>query len=300
MSAAPTAAWLGDALAARLDAAAAAWLEGARAELGAGADPGRTCALVSLAARRVPRGPLAPTAAERGRAAELLEGWDPERWSLSDAARAALVLAHPGLAGEGGPELVEELFRYADVGELVALYRALAHLPEPGRFAWRAREGARTNMRSVFEAACCDTPYPWRWFDDLAWRQALLKALFVGAPLARVFGVDRRLSPELARMALDYADERRSAGRAVPPELWVCLGPHGGPRGLASLERELDAGDAVARAGAALGLARAGELERLRARAQAETDPMARATMAAALAGRHDASAFRDLAPEPS
>ena len=52
----------------------------------------------------------------------------------------------------------------------------------------------------------------------------LLKALFVGAPLWRVYGLDKRIDAELARMALDLADERCSAHREVQPELWLCLG----------------------------------------------------------------------------
>ena len=56
-----------------------------------------------------------------------------------------------------------------------------------------------------FASSCpdrCDTPYPLQHFDNLAWRQALIKAIFIGAPLWRIHGLDQRLSPELARMAL--------------------------------------------------------------------------------------------------
>jgi hypothetical protein len=43
-------------------------------------------------------------------------------------------------------------------------------------------------------------------------------------PLARVIGLDERRSPELARMARDYAAERRAAGRTVPDDLAHILG----------------------------------------------------------------------------
>jgi hypothetical protein len=52
-----------------------------------------------------------------------------------------------------------------------------------------------------------------------------------------VHGLDERLSGELARMALDLADERRSAGRPVNPLLWLCLGAHGGAGVVPPLER---------------------------------------------------------------
>src|SRR5262249_45660932 len=135
---------------------------------------------------------------------------------------------------------MESAFQYADEGELCALYRSLGLWPEPKRFAARAGEGCRSNMRSVFEAVACDTPFPARGFHELAFNPCVIKAIFVGAPLWRVFGLDGRLNPELARMALDLAEERRSAGRPVQPELWLAIGKQGGARGAQSLERELD------------------------------------------------------------
>jgi hypothetical protein len=120
---------------------------------------------------------------------------------------------------------MESAFRFADEGELCALYRSLAHFPDAGRFTQRAREGCRTNMRSVFEAAACDTPYPFLWFDEPSFNQCVLKAIFIGVPVARIFGLERRLNPELSRMALDFAAERRSAGRPVPEDLRRVVDP---------------------------------------------------------------------------
>jgi hypothetical protein len=288
---------LRDWLAPRLDAAQSRWLAEAGAALAAGAAPAEFCALFSAASRHLPRGPLAPSAQERARAGALLAGWDPELWTLLETGRVALLLAHPGVGDARIERALEEAFRYPEVGEQCALYRALALLPEPQRFAWRAGEGARSNMRPVFQAACCDTPYPVRWFDDVAWRSAVIKCLFVEAPLWRVYGLDGRLDAELARMALDLADERTSAGRAVNPELWMCLGAHAGPRGLAALERELERGDARGRAGAVLGLARAGERRRLTEHRARERDALVQATLARALAGDFGQRAWRALDP---
>jgi len=286
-------------LEARLADEARAWAFDAGARIHAGVDAGRFCALLALASRHARDERLAPSDGERREADELLEGWDPERWSVLESLRVSLVLSQPDLAQHPAEHNVHEAFRYADVGEQCALYRSLAHLPLAERFTWRAGEGARSNMRVVFEAACCDTPFPFRHFDDVAWRSAVIKAVFVEAPLWRIFGLDRRLSPELARMALDLADERRSAGRPVHAELWLCLGPHAGPRGLAAAERELEVGSPRARAAAALALARAGELDRLRSLVAVERDPLVRDAMVAGLEGKCDQGAFRALDPEP-
>ena len=292
---------LRDWLAARLGSEASAWYAQAARELADGIDDAAFCATISKASRYLPRGPLEPTRAERASAAEVLPGWNPERWTLLETGRVALVLAHPGRADERIERAIEEAFRYSEVGEQCALYRSLALLEDPARFAWRAGEGARSNMRTVFEATCCDTPYPSRWFDDVAWRSAVIKCLFVEGPLWRIHGLDGRIDAELARMALDLADERRSAGRAVYPELWLCLGGEAGQRGLESLEREASDGPPAGRAAAALGLARAGHPERARSVRVGPAPPEAEAGIRALLAelaeGRTDQTLMRHLDP---
>jgi len=227
------------------------WLEGAAQEISRGATLERFCGLLSLASRYVPR-----RGAIEWKRAQVLEGWNPERWTILEAARARLVLARTDLATPAGAAAIEAAFRYADMGELCALYKTLGLLPEPERFVARAGEGCRSSMKSVFESVACDSPLPLRHFDDVAWRQMLIKALFVEAPLARIFGFATRLDAETARMALDLADERRSAGRPVNPDTWLLVGKHAGPRGIASLERELASGSPAGKAAAAEALAR--------------------------------------------
>jgi len=287
------------ALDARLAPGALQWLKAASAEIADGSSSVRFSALLALASRHARRRPLAPTASELEAAARLVPGWNPERWNLLEALRVTLVLARNDLGGDGAVLALEEAFRFADEGELCALYRALALLPGGERFTARAREGCRTNMRTVFEAAALDTPFPARHFGAAAWNQCVIKALFVGAPLWRLFGLDERLSPELARMALDLADERRSAGRPVPHELWLCLGKSAGARGLDALERELvPANTNVAgRCGALLAFARAGDTARLARLESSEADERVRATLARARAGETTAAAFRHLQP---
>ncbi|MDP6764336.1 MAG: EboA domain-containing protein [Planctomycetota bacterium] len=279
----------------RLDEGARAWAEKARAEVAAGPSADRFAALLAIASRHAPRGLLAPDAEACRRAADHLEGWNPERWTVLEALRVSLVLARTDLATPAGADAVEDAFAHADMGEACALYRCLGLLPAPERFAWRAAEGCRTNMTSVFEAVACDSPFPAAILDDVAWRQLCIKAVFVGAPLWRVHGLDGRLDAELARMALDLADERRSAGRAVQPQLWLCVGAHGGERGLESMEREWAGDDPLGRRAVAYALARAGEHERLGELAEAAADPDVAAGARDALAGDTDQSVFGAL-----
>lgn len=202
-----------------------AFLAAASDEIGKGASMRRLMQLLSLASRHV-RASI-PLNLERDeiRLFRLKIGdCNPERWSLLETLRIALLLSFPYLAEERFAVLFEQCFQVADHGESCALYRALPLLPHAERFVTRAKEGCRSNMRTIFEAVACDSGFPARYFDDIAWRQLVLKAVFIDVPLARIESFDTRRSPELARMALDFADERRSAGRPVPAQLWMCLG----------------------------------------------------------------------------
>jgi hypothetical protein len=82
-----------------------------------------------------------------------------------------------------------------------------------------AVEACRTSVQTIFEAICCDNPFPARHFPNASWHQMVLKALFTGAPVARIVRLSERVTPELGRMVQDYASERRSAGRAVPADV---------------------------------------------------------------------------------
>jgi hypothetical protein len=294
---APLREWLRAALVARLEPSALAWFEGAAAEVAAGVEDGRFAALISMASRHARRRPARLTTEELAAAAALVPDWNPERWSVLDLLRVALVLAREDLEEESGPRAVLAAVRTGDLGELCALYRSFCLLPRPADYLWQAGEGCRSNMNEVFEAIACDNPYPAAHFDETAWRALVIKALFIGAPLWRVRGLDARLSEDLAHVALDLCDERRSAGRPIPPELWLCLGKVSGERGLSALEVELASGPPEGRRGAALGLARAGASDRLASWRERESDPEVLATLERALEGHHTQVEFAPLQP---
>lgn len=282
-------------LEARLEARVWQWYRDTCSIVADGMPVARFASVLSLASRYAPRQQLAPTTTEVAGAAQVLAGWTPESWTVLEAMRVGLMLARSDLGQPTAVEAFDECFRYADQGETCALYRVLAHLPDGARFVWRAGEGCRTNIVPVFEAIACDNPFPMQHFDDLAWRQLVIKAVFIGAPLWRVYGLDDRLSPELARMALDLADERRSAGRVVQHELWLCLGEHGGDRAIDALEAELASSHAIGRRAAVLALARAGQRVRLERLLADGSDGELCAAARTALDGACDQRAFGRL-----
>ncbi|HEY6177389.1 MAG TPA: EboA domain-containing protein, partial [Kofleriaceae bacterium] len=118
-----------------------------------------------------------------------------------------------------------DLLRRGEVRERQAVLRVLAALPAPARFVELAIDACRTNVETVFAAIACDNDFPARHFPAPAFHHMVLKALFIGAPLARVAGLAERTSDELVRMVDAYVSERAAAGRAIPADVALIRRP---------------------------------------------------------------------------
>jgi len=208
-------------------------------------------------------------------------------WRAGDTGRACLLLAAVEALGDAGGEraavLADTLFRAGDEGERAALVRALCLLPAPCAAAATAKAAGRINSLRLYAALALDNPFPAACYGERDFNQVVLKCLFNGLPVGRIMGLDRRAGAELARMCEDYRDERVAAGRAVPPDIWLALVPHGSERGLALALAALDDSDAGHRLNAARALAsRGGEpavAAELARRRESETDPAVRAAL---------------------
>jgi hypothetical protein len=206
------------------------------------------------APRKYGKGDLHPTAEELAQAGEVRPGWNPAQWSIDQAVRTLLVCS---LNEKPEAELVatlDKLFAAASVEELVALYQAMGLWSYPKAHAWRAGEGIRSSMTSVFVAVAHRNPFPAEQLEETAWNQMIVKCLFVGVPLHPVVGINRRSNPKLMKMLVDYAHERWAAKRSVNPELWRCVGPHADARAIADLQKVLETGTDRERRAAALAL----------------------------------------------
>jgi hypothetical protein len=246
--------WLG----ARLDAPALEWLSAQCARLEAGAPDNVLHLAFGQAPRRAgeKRGaPLEASPAEQAEARAAHSGWDLHDWTVDQAARAALLLSLPAGSAPGsgkdapdGARAILALHQTADLGEHVALARALFLLPNAGQVLHVAREAIRSNMGDVFRAISQRNPYAAERFDDIAWNQMVAKCVFTDVPLRTIQGLDARANEALARMLLDLAQERKAAGRPLSPEAWRCVVP------FSAFEREGEAlvflADMLARGGA--------------------------------------------------
>ena len=179
-------------------------------------------------------------------------GWSPQFWRIDQAARTLLVMSLAQKDRTYYLKTLERVFTAADVGELVALYQMLAILPYPEQYRLRAAEGIRSNITVVFNAVALRNPYPAKYFDELAWNQMVLKALFVGSPLYLIQGLERRANPTLSQMLIDYARERWAAKRSVSPELWRAMGRFADKSILADWEQILAKSESCERLAVAL------------------------------------------------
>jgi hypothetical protein len=208
---------------------------------------------LGLAPRRLGKADLTLAEPDLAAAGKAVPGWDPRGWTVTDAARIVLLTGLPQ-TGKPFAERFRSLCRTADVAELITLYRGLPLYPDPAALEDQVGEGLRSNMRAVFEAIAHHNPYPKAHFDNHRWNHMVLKALFIGSPLAPIQGLDERANPELARIMCDFAHERWAADRPVPFEIWRCVGPFAEGQAIADLERVLASGEQIERQAAALAL----------------------------------------------
>jgi hypothetical protein len=205
------------------------WLAGALRTARAPLDRAGFTGAFALAARRAGRAEPVPTPSEAARLHAAGLTWPVASWGLDGLSRAALLLHAAAALPPGELEaLVEECFLRGDTRERQAVLRTLVLLPDPGRFVPLAVDACRTSVQPVFEAIACENPYPARHFPESSFNQMVLKAVFIEVAVGRILGLEARITPELRRMAADYASERRAAGRGVPADVTRLLRENGG------------------------------------------------------------------------
>ncbi|QGN47384.1 EboA domain-containing protein [Micromonospora sp. WMMD558] len=189
---------------------------------------------LAAALRRVAAEPAAiarlfPAAGRRCGRAELP---DLPGWTADEAARALLLAALPA----DHAAHAEALYRTGDAAEKRAVLKALPLLPVGGAGVPLLHDAIRTNDTRLVAAALGRYA---RHLDPAAWRQAVLKCVFTGVPLAVVADLYARADGELAAMLAALAAERAAAGRTMPADATDLLdrlragadtGPHTGPK----------------------------------------------------------------------
>jgi hypothetical protein len=138
---------------------------------------------------------------------------------MEDVLRAALLLERAEAAPSTFVQDAIACYEAGDAREQQSWVRAVWVLPQAEAFLPLVIDACRTSILPLFESIACENPYPARFFPELNFNQLVLKSLFNGVQLSRIIGLDGRRNAELARMAADYAQERRAASRSVPADI---------------------------------------------------------------------------------
>ena len=168
---------------------------------------------------------------------ELDGAFNIDNWSLDQFCRLALLI---NLNPEGNKEKIETLLASADMREQVIIYKSLPFLPNPKGFVLNAVDGIRTNNNA----------YPSRYFDESAWNQMVLKAIFMERPIFKIYDLDARKNQKLATILHDFVHERWAAGRSVTPELWRMTSGFLNKQILEDLQKVVETGATTAKSAA--------------------------------------------------
>ena len=150
----------------------------------------------------------------------LVKDWTPAR-----LLRVWTLMHIPPLEQAAYVQLIERLFLYGEMEELVALYSALPVFYYPEAWRHRCTEGIRSNIGPVREAIMADNPYAAAYLDEGAWNQLVLKGFFTEADMQRIVGLEKRNNARLASALVDYAHELHAAKRTISPHLWLLVAP---------------------------------------------------------------------------
>lgn len=239
----------------RLDGEAYDWIKSKSNHLQQGVENWEFYTTFSAVPHHTGKSEFTFTEQERQQANKIRQGWTPSGWTADQLGRALMVLSiGQSKKQEEFLDVLDKTFVSSDMGEAVSLYQCLPILPYPDKLQQRTAEGLRSNMTSVFNAVALQNPYPADYLGEDAWNQLVLKALFVGSPLYKIDGIDRRRNDKLAEMLIDYAHERWAADRSVSPELWRPVGPFTKTNGIEDLKKVLSQPEDIQKQAAILAL----------------------------------------------
>jgi predicted metal-dependent TIM-barrel fold hydrolase len=134
---------------------------------------------------------------------------------------------------------ITRAYREGDSREKKAVLAALPHLSQGEAYLSLALDAGRTNESDLFATLALRNAYPSSHYSDHEFNQLVMKAAFGDMDLSQIVDLERRHNSELARMGMEYIDERLSAQRSFPESLWLAIAPENPPGAVARMLGEL-------------------------------------------------------------
>lgn len=192
------------------------------------------------------------TQREQERLREIHPQFELNDWTVDRLCRVWLLMQIDGIDKENYFRKIENLFKSAEMNELVALYSALIGFHYPEDWQKQCADGIRSNIGFVLEAIMYNNLYPYKYLKEQAWNQLVMKAFFTDKDVRRIIGLDERANKELATILVDYAHERWAAHRTVNPQLWRLVAPFIDDNNFSSIEAAFRSRDVAEKQSAAL------------------------------------------------
>ena len=198
---------LDDALRAHLDNSKQRWLDKAITDIRAHADNQEIQLTFSAMARRKLGSDI------------LLQ---PQQWTTDEAARTILLHGYTQVCDDR-QTAIWQAYKAGDEFEKIAIIKALHLLDSSGDLVELARHAGRTNNTALFAALALNNPYPVAHYDESAFHQLILKALFMDLNIETVFRLRSRHSQLLSQKCMELVHERLAAGRKPPVSIWLAI-----------------------------------------------------------------------------
>jgi hypothetical protein len=116
-----------------------------------------------------------------------------------------------------------QAYRIGDENEKTAYIKGLSMLDPKGELLDIALHTGRTNNVHLFSAIALHNTYPAKCYDDSAFEQLVLKALFLDLNITHIESLPQRLHPELSDKCMDLVRERLAADRSPPISIWLAI-----------------------------------------------------------------------------
>ena len=146
------------------------------------------------------------------------------RWRVDEAAR--LILLKKLLKcckPDEQSQQIKAAFKFGDECEQIAIIKGLDLIDEQGLVSDLAIATGRTNSLNLFAAIALNNNYPAQHYEQSAYQQLVLKALFMDLDIARMIGLKQHHCHELSARAIDLVKERLAAYRQLPGSIWLAI-----------------------------------------------------------------------------
>jgi len=152
----------------------------------------------------------------------------PGIWNIAEVARVLLLQTYIDSIKNNNAQnyrydAIWQAYLIGDENEKTAYIKGLSMLDPKGELLDIALHTGRTNNVFLFSAIALHNAYPAKHYDNNAYVQLILKALFLGLNISHIPSLPQRLHSDLSNKCMDLVRERLTANRNPPISIWLAV-----------------------------------------------------------------------------